>query len=642
MHRPPIRRPLTFSIILAALVLAGVPASLPAAAGDVRVELRPRGAVEVPQGAPFRFSAVVTNDTAEAKLVTIDLRVTPLGGETAEAFARWSTSVPAGGTARTEASVVTAQWFAQRGRFKISVGGDPSVIAEQQKFTVTAPVVRVPRFADITSARGLTADMPGINCGRWAAGAAWGDVEGDGDLDLYLPRQELGSKLWINDGDGHFADDAAARGVANAGSVGLSAVFADYDNDGDPDLYVGNHGPNRFYENDGSGYFTDVSERAGVAGDGSSSSASWGDYDEDGFIDLYVTNHTRCTTNDPVFDADKLYRNNGDGTFADVTSLVEGEFQSTSDGATTGAGFQGTWFDYDRDGDLDLLLANDFYGPNADRNHLWRNDGPSGDGGWTFTDVSVSTGMALRINAMGTAVGDYDHDGDLDVAITNIEDKVLMRNNGDGSFADVARTARVARPEQRVGENSITWGIAFADLNLDTWEDLYTGAGTLRAGPTSQANEVFVNGGKGKFFDLSAPSRADYDGITRGIALADFDRDGRIDVYIANQRSSSILYRNVTSKKNRHWLEIDTIGTVSNRDGCGAWLTLTVGHKKLVRQVFCGSISVASGSDPTVHFGLGRATSADKLVVEWPSGKTQVLKNLKVDRLKVVTEPSGM
>jgi hypothetical protein len=625
------------------ILIGAVGLAAPAHAAGITVVLTPMSSAVRPQGSPFSFTATIHNETDQPQLVDVAFAVGAEDSEDPVFFTSIHHSVPAGGESSAALSATTSQWFPDTGRFEITTSSpNTEVGVASLGFKVTSAPVRVPHFQDVTAGAGLTTEMPRkYTCGRWAGGAAWADIDGDGDLDLYVPRQGPGARLWINDGTGDFSDEATIRGVDDGTDIGLSAVFADYDNDGDADLYVGNLGPNRFFQNDGTGHFTDVTGAAGVAGDGDSSSASWGDYDRDGYIDLYVANHTRCTTKEPALDVDKLYHNNGDGTFTDQTALLEKDPSRTDDGATTGAGFQGTWFDYDRDGDLDLLLANDFFGPNADKNHLWRNDGPAVDGTWIFTDVSVESGMALKMNAMGVGVSDYDQDGDLDVGLSNIEDNRLMRNNGNGTFLNVADNARVARPDQRIAEHSVTWGMNFADFNLDTWEDIYTGAGSLKFENEGQPNELFVNGGHGKFFDLSAPSGADFDGVTRGTAFADYDRDGRMDIYIVNHEATSMLYRNVTSKRDRHWLEIDTVGTVSNRDGCGAWLTLTVGRHKLVRQVMCGGVSLASGSDPTVHFGLGRHDLADKLVIKWLSGRKQVLRNLKVDRLRVVTEPSA-
>ena len=249
------------------------------------------------------------------------------------------------------------------------------------------------------------------------------------------------------------------------------------------------------------------------------------------------------------------------------------------------------------------------------------------------------------MNTMGIAVGDYDRDGRLDLALSNSYSNVLLRNRGDGTFADMAKRARVARTYQQAGEHGFTWGLEFADLNLDGWEDLYVGAGYLWAlgwlpgeHPYVLRNEVFVNDRHGAFLDLSAPSRADDPGTTRGVAVGDYDRDGRLDVFVSNQDGQSRLYRNVTPRGRNHWLEVKTVGTVSNRDGCGARLTLTVRGGSLVREVLCGSTSLSSGRDEVVHFGLGTAR-AFTLRIAWPSGRTSVYRRLRPDRLVTVVEP---
>jgi hypothetical protein len=247
------------------------------------------------------------------------------------------------------------------------------------------------------------------------------------------------------------------------------------------------------------------------------------------------------------------------------------------------------------------------------------------------------------MNTMGIAVGDFDRDLRFDLALSNVEPNRLLWNRGKDGFIDVARRARVDRPFQQATKRSVTWGLEFADLNLDGWEDLYVAAGYLvdyLGDPdTPQRNELFVNRGGGRFADLSAPSRADDPGQSRGVALADYDRDGRVDVYVVNQGGAPRLYRNITPMVGRHWLQVDTVGTVSNRDGCGARLVLTVRRQSMLRQVACGSTSVSSSSDATVHFGLGRARVASRLVITWPSGIRQVLRDVRADRRITVTEP---
>jgi hypothetical protein len=202
----------------------------------------------------------------------------------------------------------------------------------------------------------------------------------------------------------------------------------------------------------------------------------------------------------------------------------------------------------------------------------------------------------------------------------------------------VAATAGIQRPTQSLGVNSITWGLAFFDANLDGWEDLYAASGPIWTDDVLP-NQLFVNAGGGRFLDLSAPSGAADPGISRGVALADYDRDGLMDVFVVNQDGAPHLYRNVTPVDGRHWLELDTVGTTSNRDGCGALVTVVAGGATLLRQVLCGSTGLSSGSDPALHLALGSASRATRIVVQWPSGTRQVLRGVRADRLVTITEP---
>jgi hypothetical protein len=371
-----------------------------------------------------------------------------------------------------------------------------------------------------------------------------------------------------------------------------------------------------------------VAAAAGVALAGVGPSAAWGDYDRDGLLDLYVVNHETCQGG---YQTDKLYHNEGNGTFTDQTAVLGPV------GETLGAGYQAAWFDYDNDGDSDLYLANDYLGVGPDENHLWRNDGPGPGDTWLFTDVSAASGTDFAINSMGIGIGDYDHDLDYDFAVSNIGATLLANNSGDGTFAEVAKAAGVARPFQNARQQSVTWGLDFADLNLDGWEDLYVAAGPV-GGVVGQPNEVFANVGGGRFADLSAPSGAADRGVGRGVGFADYDRDGRIDMYVVNMSGSPRLLRNVTPLAGMHWLEVRATGTLSNRDGCGARMRLTAGGMTLMRDVFCGSTSFASSNDHVVHFGLGSTSTVGSLVIEWPSGKSQTLGPLSADQLVEVTE----
>ena len=626
-------RPRSVGVAVAACLLV---ASLvaPARAAEIAVRWSTPGGTEVPQGLPLRYVAVVENPGTGAVTLSLSFEVHPAGEpERAVGFDRWTGSVAGGSSVRIRGRVTPAQWFPQQGAFRVAARS-AAVEVPGLAFRVTDPPAVVPRFEDVTETTGLaTEHRADIECDGYSAGAAWGDVEGDGDLDLFLPHQDGPSQLWLNDG-GHFTEVAADRGVAGTVAA-TAAVFADYDNDGDRDLYVVADGSNNLFDNDGSGHFTDVGVAAGVAEPGPGSSASWGDYDADGHLDLFVVNWARCgSSSDYTYYDDALFHNEGDGTFTNQTELLE------STGSTTGAGFQAAWFDYDRDGDVDLYLANDYGGPRPEGNYLWRNDG-AGREKWRFTNVSVASGTALHMNTMGIGLGDYDRDLDLDVALSNIEATALLRNGGEGTFRDVAARAGVARPSQRVREKAITWGLAFADLNLDGWEDLYVVGGSLAQEnrPEPQPNATFANLGDGTFADLSAVSGAADDGVGRGLSLADYDRDGRVDLYVVNQAGRPVLYRNVTPRGPRHWLQVGLAGRASNRDGCGATLVATVGRAKMLRAVHCGSVGLGGGSDTVVHFGLARARRVDSLRIQWPSGRVQTLKDVAADRLIEVQEP---
>ena len=603
-------------------------ASGPSVRADVTASLAPAASASAPQGSPFAFKATVTGTTSAE--LTFSL-VPPAG--TAVAFDRRTV---AQGTHELTGSVVSSQYFGARGRYRLVASVDGAQVGSPLAFDVRRPLVRPAAFRDVTAASGITTTTGLGVCGDWSSGAAWGDVNGDGRPDLLVTRLEQPLQLYVNLGGGRFRDEAAARGLDNGGETAIGASFADYDNDGDPDLFVANGGADRLFRND-HGRFTDVTAQAGVADAYNSMSAAWADYDHDGRLDLYVVDYASCLEgpDHPLlgYQPDRLYHNDGNGHFTEVTALL-------GPNATIGAGFAAAWLDYNGDGWDDLYLANDFFGQQPDRNHLWRNNG-----GARFIDVSTSSGAGVAINTMGVGVGDYDRDGRLDLALSNSYSNVLLRNRGDGTFVNVARPAHVERTYQQAGEHGFTWGLELADLNLDGWEDLYVGAGYLWAlgwfqgeHPYPLRNEVFVNDRHGAFFDLSAPSRADDAGVTRGLAVGDYDRDGRLDVFVVNQDGPSHLFRNVTPRGRNHWLEVNTVGTVSNRDGCGARLTLTVRGGSLVREVLCGSTSLSSGRDKVVHFGLGTARKFT-LRIAWPSGRKSVYRRLKADRLVTLKEP---
>ena len=533
----------------------------------------------------------------------------------------------------------------------ILAGGTGAAIAQQPPGVVT------PMFDDVTGFAGLATVLPPSACGEFAAGAAAGDVNGDGDVDLFLPGRGDAAQLFIGNGSGYFVDQAEAAGVASVGTMPAGASLADYDNDGRPDLFVFGDRGNRLFHNVGNG-FVDVTVGSGLEGGGNATSAAWADFDGDGRLDVFVTYYGRCGPfgiSSFSYGKSLLYRNDGSGRFTDVTYLLE-----RGAGKTDGAGFQAAWFDYNDDGRPDLYLGNDTLGEHPEPNHLWRNDGKGPDGEWRFTDVSAESRTGYRMNTMGIGIGDYNRDLRLDLALSNMEPNRLLRNEGDGTFDDVAETAHVGSPMMggmmghamgdmmehssteggvmAMGAMPTTWGTAFYDFNLDGWEDLYFAAGSMD-NPVAMANQLFVNRGNGRFADLSMESGAADQSTSRGVAFVDYDRDGRMDMYVVNQGAMPRLFHNVTPYDRTHWLEIDTVGTVSNRDGCGARVVARVDGAELLREVMCGSTSFASWSDPTLHFGLGEHDTVSELRIRWPSGRTQVLRDVPADRLLRIEEP---
>ena len=600
------------------------------------VELEIGAAGPVPQGTPVPVRAVVRNSDAASQPFTVALSLTGPGGSSIR-FHEAKLIVPGNGRAATRVAVTPSQWFSSLGTFRVvaSVDGRPS--GTPAVFAVSKPTVIAPRFEDVTKRAGLTTTMPTPSCGQFANGAAWGDVNGDGAPDLFLTRLSDPAQLFVSDGKGGFQEEAAARGVAVTDAIG--AAFADYDNDGRPDLYIARTHADVLLRNVGSGHFENVTAAAGIRESSPSTGVAWGDYDNDGRLDIYVTSYITCLgawtnpyalTSRVRYYPDTLYHNNGDGTFSAATSRL-------GRGATSGAGFGAAWFDYNGDNRQDLYLGNDFIGERPDHNHLWRNNGRAG-GGKEFTDVSAQSDTALFNNTMGIAVGDFDRDLRLDLALSDIGAKKLLRNRGNGTFADIASSARVARPLQRSTVQSITWGVGSYDFNLDGWEDLYFAAGNVIRRPQAggaQRNELYVNDGTGKhFLDLSAASGGDDAGDSKGVAFADYDGDGRVDIAVVDQGGPPRLYRNVTPREGSHWLEVDARGTVSSRDGCGARIVVRLGDgTRMLRQVYC------SGNQTTVHFGLGRATTIAGLEISWPSGIRQTLGNVRIDRRITVTEP---
>ena len=524
------------------------------------------------------------------------------------------------------------------------------------------------RFTDVTTKTGIRFRHEDGRSGAYyfletlGAGAAWFDYDEDGDVDIYfvngadLPgmKSEVTptNVLYRNDGDGTFTDVTDEAGVGDSG-YGFSCAVGDYDNNGFPDLYITNFGANVLYRNDGDGTFTDVTMQAGVGNPSWGASAAFADYDNDGYLDLFVANYvefevesnpecgtigvrTHCGPGAFQGTASVLYRNDGDGTFINVT-------RKAGVRNPNGKGMGVIWCDYDNDADLDLFVANDKV-----EDWLYRNEG---DG--TFKDVGLTSGVALNemgapYSSMAPVFGDIDNNGWFDLVITNFQDEPnsVYYNDGDGFFSDITYRSGIGGPTLI----RLAWGADFADLDNDSWLDLFVATGHLEENvhllnPTTtypQQNQLFLNRGDCTFGDVSDSSG---DGlllkkVSRGAAFGDYDNDGDVDVLITNSHQSPDLLRNDTVNQN-HWLVFATVGTRSNRSGIGARVKVTASGSVQMREVKSGA-SYPSHSDMRLHFGLGESAMAEHVEIRWPSGLMEHYKDVETDQFLIATEGKGL
>jgi hypothetical protein len=477
------------------------------------------------------------------------------------------------------------------------------------------------------------------------AGGAFGDYDGDGYPDLYVCSKAASNVLYRNLAGTGFEDVTNGTGLAAPARESTGALWGDYDNDGDQDLFVMNRGSNILMRNDGSdgsgGWnFTNVA--AGLGGTARTSAAAWGDYDNDGFLDLYVANHSYeivAPVPGAPFHSDKLYRNiagtGGERVFQDVTSASLN--QAILDiSVAHSVGF----FDYDNDNDLDIYVVNEdqsnFDPAITGENLLWRNDGSDGSGGWLFTEVGASVGLAHLKNPMGLAIGDYNSDGWFDLAMSDFGANTLYENN-NGVFTDVGTTLGIGRPVVPDGSTQISWGLVFTDYDLDGDEDLYVGAGTL-TGAITQPNVLFRAEDDGSFTELSpAESGGKVYRSTRTVVKADYDRDGDEDLYIVNYGQECVLLQNTQSGGD--FLALRLVGTTSNRDAIGARVKVSsAGEPDQLRMVQSGSTTGGS-HDLTLYFGCKDLSAVDQITIDWPSGQQSVLNNVTVNQFVTVVEP---
>jgi len=503
-------------------------------------------------------------------------------------------------------------------------------------------------FEDVSEAAGIDAKhrsnwglfKPDFTTGYLGIGQAWGDYDNDGWVDLFVTGNLEPNVLYRNNSDGTFELSDHAADVAGGDLRSGGAVWADFNNDGRKDLYVLNHGANALYKNTGTG-FVNISESAGVGDAGKGSSAAWGDYDGDGFLDLYVTNwscHPECDPIDETRAQDRLYHNNGDGTFQDVSNLLV--FKKL-----LGAGFAVSFGDYDGDRDADIYVVNDALW-NPVGNVLWRNDGVDHDGscgGWCWTDASTETGAGVVIEGMGLAIGDYDNDLDLDLYFSNmVNPSALLQNTGAGVFRERAKRAGV----DTINGPTVGWGTSFFDYDNDGWLDLFLSTTSFRnLDPDTPPdgmhfdypNLLYHNEGDGTFSNKTPANWYEVPRGSMGVAYADYDQDGAVDFVTGDWDRGYSLYQNQAARKLRHnWITLRLIGgSKVNRDAIGARVYVTTDDGEMRMQEVKSGSSLGAGNDTALHFGLGRS-KVTWVMVHWPDGRVQFVDDVRMNQLNEI------
>ena len=514
------------------------------------------------------------------------------------------------------------------------------------------------RFEDVTAQSGIQfthsfgAEKLGSLLESTGAGCVWFDYNNDGKPDLFVasgrplekgmhpyplrkaPETPPHNHLYRNDGNGKFTDVTDQAGVAGDG-FSFAVIAADYDNDGYTDLLVTSYGHITLYRNKGDGTFEDVTEKAGLKIDGWAIGSAWLDYDRDGCVDLFIGRYVKF---DPAYRAyyaadnypgpldyqassNILFHNTCKGTFVDVS---EKSGIAAYKGRTMGA----TAADFDGDGYPDIYVAND-----KTENFLFHN---KRDG--TFEEIATEAGAAFGQNgestsAMGPVFADLENNGRFDLWVTDSKYNRLLKNTGTLPFTDITQQAGISQYTAQY----TSWGSGVYDFDNDGLKDiLIFHGGLIHLIP--QEHSLFKNVGGGKFEDVSTTGGPFFDVKTvgRGACFADYDNDGKVDAFVVNLGAPGQLLHNVTAST-AHWLKVRLVGTKSNRDGIGALVEVQTGDQKQESQRVAGS-GYLSQDDWRLHFGLGANTKADKITVTWPSGKHQVMVNVPADQIVTIRE----
>ncbi|MGO9114146.1 MAG: CRTAC1 family protein [Thermoguttaceae bacterium] len=545
----------------------------------------------------------------------------------------------------------------------------------EKKLPAPNLTVPVPVFRDMAAQAGLTASHISSPekyyvIESMSGGIGLFDCDNDGKLDIVMVngstvdryRQQGGDllvTLWHQDSNLKFTDITEKAGLTRKG-WGMGVAVADFDNDGNLDLFVTGYGGNALYRNKGNCTFEDVTDKAGVRGGGFSTGAAWADYDRDGYVDLFVSRYVHVDMNDlPAFgstkfcqfkgapvqcgpwgmegETDLLYHNRGDGTFEEVSK------KAGVDDPDKYYGLGVTWGDYDNDGWPDLFVADD-----ATPNHLYHNNHNG-----TFTDEAMVAGVALNsegqaLGSMGVAWGDYDHSGRLSMFVTEFADQpnTLYKNQGARGFEDVAMQSHLGQPSLPY----LGWGTSFFDMDNDGWPDLFVATGHVYPqmdnvkGSAAYAQPLLLhrNLRNGTFEEVSkAAGLADMPMKSRrGAAFGDIANNGNVDIVVLNVGEPPSLFIN-TNKAPNHRVLFHLVGTKSNRAAIGARVTIRAGGMTQFDEVR-GGASYLSQNDLRLHFGLGSATNIDLVEVRWPTGKTESFKDVAADKIYTITEGQGI